>query len=149
MRDDELLSGQSSKPALARVDCGEGLAANQPPRHDLMLVRVINTAASAAKINPTLTIESEFTITLQADNRRVLIGGATTLVCPQPFQRAEKAQNKLLLCFPETTVAPGKELLLAFGVGRGKNAADVPRDVAHAESLRKQSARFWENVDLP
>lgn len=146
---DELRSGQGSKPALARVDCGEGLAANRPPRHDLMLVRMLNVGADATSIRPALTIESELTVTPQPDNRRVLVGGATTLFCPQPIERVEQSGNKTVLHFRETNLAPGQAHRLAFGVARGKNATELPRDLAQADSLRKQSERFWQKADLP
>ena len=146
---DELLTGQSSKPPLARVDCGEGLAVNQPPRNDLMSVRLLNAGADATKIRPTLTIESEFTITARLGTRGALIGWVTALVCSEPIEHAEQSGSKTVLHFAETNVAPGKAHRLAFGVARGKNAVELPRDLAHADSLRKQSERFWEKADLP
>ena len=146
---EELLTGQSSKPALAHLDCGQSLPLNNPPRHDVLLARLHNTGGGAAKVTPTLTIETEFAITPQPDNQRVLIGAGTTLFCPQPFVRAEKSGSKVVLHFAKTTLPSGKTERLAFGVARGKDAATLPRDVAHAESLRKQSERFWQAANLP
>jgi hypothetical protein len=146
---DELLTGQSSRPALAHVECGQGLPPNQPPRHDVLIASLHNAGVTSAPVTPTLVIESEFAITPQPDKRHVLIGGGTTLFCPQPFARVEKSGATVVLHFAEVTLAPGKSERLVFGVGRGKDAPALPRDVAHAESLRKQSERFWQRANLP
>ena len=44
-----LLAGRSTWPALAHLDCGADAAANKPPRHDLVLVRMRNTGASSSR----------------------------------------------------------------------------------------------------
>jgi hypothetical protein len=63
--------------------------------------------------------------------------------------RAEKLEHRMVLHFAEVSLAARVERKLAFGVARGKSAADLPRDVAQAESLRQKAERFWQKAPLP
>ncbi|MBM3890077.1 MAG: hypothetical protein FJ388_13260 [Verrucomicrobia bacterium] len=144
-----LLAGQSPKAPLARVECGMVKLSNLPPHHEALIVRARNRGQTEAKIVPTLAIASAYPISPSEDRKRVTIGAQTTVVCPQPFEGADKLPHKVVLRFEETTILPGKEVTLAFGVGRGRDATAIPRDVAHAESLRRQAETFWRKSDLP
>lgn len=146
---DALLAGQSPVPALAHLHCGAGTAANNPPRHDLLVLHLKNTGTEPAKATPALTVESESAINTQQDSTRVLIGNGTTLDCSQNFTRAETWNQKLTLHFAETNLPAGKEHVLVFVVARGQNAAELKADMRTAESLRKKAERFWEKSDLP
>ena len=146
---EELLAGGSAQSPLAHVDCGINPALNQPPRQDLALIRLRNTGASPAPIAPALTIESAFPITLDAFRRRVQIGGLTSLTCSCAILGMEKVAGRAVLRFPEAVITPHGEQVLSFVVARGRNASDLPVDLAKAESLRRKAERFWQSAALP
>ncbi|MHB8520283.1 MAG: glucosidase family protein, partial [Limisphaerales bacterium] len=146
---DELLAGQSSRPPLAHLSCGASVASHQPPRHDVVIVRLRNTSSVEAKAAPTLTIESESAITPGTDQKSMRIGGWTSLQCTGPFTIAEKAEHRFVLQFEDTTLAPGAQRTLAFCVARGAETPVLLRDVSGAEALRRRAARFWRKLDLP
>ncbi|MCX7825918.1 MAG: hypothetical protein N2689_10215 [Verrucomicrobiae bacterium] len=144
-----LLAGWSPKAPLARIDCGTDRLTNLPPRHDVLIVRARNTGQVEARIVPTLAIASAYPIAPAEDGKRVTIGAQTTVTCAQPFESAERSPHKVMLKFKDTTIPPRREIAFAFGIGRGREAAAIPRDVAHAESLRRAAVSFWRKADLP
>ncbi|MEK7676916.1 MAG: hypothetical protein AAB676_13870 [Verrucomicrobiota bacterium] len=145
----ELLSGQSTPPALAHLDCGADQMAGKTPRHDLLFVHLRNPGATEAKVSPILTIESEYPITPQPDQRRVLIGAGTSLLFSQKVERWEQSEGRLVLQFVEVSIAPGGEKELAVGVARGPDASDWSIDAVQAAAFRKRAEQFWQNLDLP
>jgi hypothetical protein len=145
----QLLSGQSPIPALAHLDCGGEIGAGQPPRHDVLLVRLRNYRGGEARVVPALTIESQFDITADATQKRVRVGPATTVYCPQPWASAEQGKGKLVLQFAEAVISADTEKVLAFGIGRGQGTAEFPPTVMLAEWARKRARKYWEKLDLP
>jgi hypothetical protein len=123
--------------------------ANNPPRHDLVIVRMRNTGASEARIAPTLTIESTLPITPDVFRRRVQIGAWTTLTCSPAIVAMEKHRGRVVLRFPEGAIPAQGEGSLAFAVARGRNAPDLPLDPSRVESLRRKSEHFWRTLALP
>jgi hypothetical protein len=145
----ELLTGRSSRPFLAHIECGTDSTSSQSPRHDLVLVRMRNTGTSPALVSPQVTIDSAAPITPDAFRRRVRIGGWTTLVCSPTIVAMEKSGNRFILRFPEGEIPAHGEGTLSYVVARGRNAGDVPFDFTRGESLRRKAARFWETAALP
>ena len=123
---EELLAGRSARRPLAHVDCGADSALDKTPRHDVTLIRLRNTGASAAPVAPTLTIESAAPITLDAFRQRVQIGGWTGLACSRSIVGMEKGGGRAVLHFPEAVIPPHAEAgaLLRRGSGpqRGRCA---------------------------
>ena len=146
---EQLLAGRTIRPPLAHIDCGADSVPDQPPRHDVTLVRLRNTGANAARLAPALAIESASPINLDAFRQRLRVGGWTSLACSRSIVAMEKVGGRAVLHFPETVIRPHAEETLAFIVARGSNAADVPVDLAHAESLRRNAERFWQTASLP
>jgi len=146
---EELLAGRSVRRPLAHLDCGSGSALDQSPRHDVTLVRMRNTGASAVPIASTLTIESASALTLDAFRQRVQIGGWTSLACSRSIVAMEQSGGRGVVRFPETMLASQAEESLAFVVARGRNSGDVPVDLARVESLRRKAERFWQAAPLP
>ncbi|MGD0261020.1 MAG: hypothetical protein ABSD29_14490 [Verrucomicrobiota bacterium] len=146
---EQLLAGQSARLPLAHIDCGADLALDKTPRHDLTLIRLRNTGTSAAHVAPALTIESASPIALDAFRQRVQIGGWTGLACSRSIVAMEKGGGRAVLHFPKTLIPAHAEEAISFVVARGRNAADVPVDLAQAESLRGKAERFWQTAPLP
>jgi hypothetical protein len=146
---EELLAGRSVQPPLAHIDCGADSALDKPPRHDVTLIRLRNTGASVSRVTPAMTIESASSIMLDAFRQRVQLGGWTTLTCSRSIVAMEKVGGRAVLHFPETVIPPHAEEALAFVVARGRNAGDLPLDLAHADSLRRKAERFWQTAPLP
>ena len=145
-----LLAGQSRVPPRLRLDSGSGTGQPRPPRHDILLARLRNPARTEMRVTPTLTVESTHSILLAGDGRHVLIGAGTVLFLPENCERMEKeGETRVVFHLPEVALQPGAEKALAYGVARGGPAADLPRDLAQAESLRQAAIRFWERADLP
>jgi hypothetical protein len=145
----ELLAGQSTWPPLAHLDCGADSAPVQPPRHDMTLIRLRNTGTSAARVAPSLTIESASPIMLDAFRQRVQLGGLTSLACSRSIVAMEKVGGRAVFHVPATVIPPHAEQTFSFVVARGRDAAGVPVDLAHAESLRRKAERFWQTAPLP
>ena len=114
-----------------------------------MFVHLRNPGATEAKVSPILTIESEYPITPQPDQRRVLIGAGTSLLFSQKVERWEQSEGRLVLQFVEVSIAPGGEKELAVGVARGPDASDWSIDAVQAAAFRKRAEQFWQNLDLP
>ena len=146
---DELLTGQSSRRALAHIDCGQPLPEAGPPRHDLVLVRLRNKGGEEVTVRPVVTVESEMKITPQSDPPRVDIGPETVLAASAPFEAAEQSGGKLVLRFDAMKLAAGAERQLAIGVGRGQHPQLVPKDWDAAVALRRRAEQYWEQADLP
>ena len=146
---EELLAGRSFLPPLAHIDCGEDSALDKPPRHDVTLIRLRNTGASAARVVPGVAIESASPIKLDAFRQRLQVGGWTTLSCSRNIVAMEKVGKRAVFHVPEMVIGPHAEETLSFVVARGRNAADVPVDLAHAESLRRKAERYWQTAPLP
>jgi hypothetical protein len=146
---EQLLAGRTIRPPLAHIDCGADSVPDEPPRHDETLVRLRNTGASAARLAPALTIESASPVNLDAFRRRLRLGSWTSVACSRNIVAMEKVGERAVLHFPETVIRPHAEETLAFIVARGRNAADVPINLARAELLRRNAERFWQTAPLP
>jgi len=146
----ELIAGKAAKATAARVDCGGESEPTGPPRHDVLILRLVNTGKVETVLVPSLTIESEFAITPDRAKRRVRIGAHTTLTSSHPIDPIERAKGGWMLLVRQVTVAPGKERAVAFCVARG-TAADVkPIKLSEAQDLRARAEQYWQqNVSLP
>ena len=145
----ELLAGQSTWPPLVHIDCGADTVLDKPPRHDMTLIRLRNTGTSAARVAPSLTIESASPITLDAFRQRAQLGGLTSLACSRSIVAMEKVGGRAVFHVPETVIPPHAEQTFSFVVARGRGAGGVPVDLAYAESLRRKAERFWQSAPLP
>lgn len=146
----QLLAGQSSKPPLLHLECGSDPLQSKPPRHDMLLMRVRNSKPdSQARVTPILTVETGQLLTPNADRRQVLAGASTSLHFPQPYEQMEKSEGRTVFFFAPTQVPTSSELTLPFCVARGEQSERIPRDTRHAESLKKETVKFWEKLDLP
>ena len=146
---EELLAGRSLRPPLAHIDCGAGSGLDKPPRHDITLVRLRNTGTTPARVTPAVTIESASPISLDAFRQRVHLGGWTSLAFSGSIVAMEKVGGRAVFHTPEMVIAPHGEQTFSYVVARGRNAADVPVDLTHAESLRRKAERFWQTAPLP
>jgi hypothetical protein len=150
---DELLSGQSSRPPLAHINCGMPLPDTGPPRNDLILVRLRNKGEGEVTVQPTVLVESEMPVALHADPTRVAIGTETILSSPQSFEAATLSDgpkdHRVRLTFKPVKLTGGAEGQLVVGVGRGQNPQLVPKDWSAAVSLRRRAEQYWERADLP
>jgi hypothetical protein len=144
-----LLAGRSTWPALAHVACGGDAAANHPPRHDLVLVRMRNTAATPASVSPTLTLESAAPMAADAFRRRVQIGGWTTVSCSPAIIAMQQGGGRLVLRFPEGTIPAHGEGTLSFVVARGRDAGDRPFDFRQGGAFLRKAEQFWHRAALP
>ena len=146
---EELLAGRSLRPPLAHIDCGTDSGRDQPPRHDVTLVRLRNTGTRAARVTPAVTIESALPITLDAFRQRVSLGAWTSLACSRNIVAMEKVGGRAVFHLPETVIKAHAEQTLSFVVARGRGAADVPVDLANAEWLRFKAQCYWQTAPLP
>ncbi len=144
----QLISGVTIKPPLARVECGVPNFSGRPTRNDVLLVRLRNPGAALARVTPTLTVESE-TPVATVDARTLRLGTGTLIIVSQPCPRIEQAGARTLLRFDELTLAPGAERVLAFTISRGLRPVAFPKTVAQVQNARSAAARFWRHVPLP
>jgi len=144
---DSLVRGQAApKQLLARVVCGvDSLSAN-PPRHDLLLVRLRNTSAAPVRISPQLNIQTTAEIGADAASKTLRIGGDTRLFIPSGWLTTDPNGSPV---FDSFELAGGAERKLVFGIGRGDGAVFFPQNLAQAESARASAAKFWTKLDLP
>jgi len=145
----ELLSGKSTRPALAHVNCGLEPPVTGPPRQDVLLVRLHNPGPREARLVPVVTIDSELEIRPDAPRRQVSIGPITRLTSTAPFAVAKQGTNNLVLHLESVKIPAGAERWLALGAARGTDAKTLPADVAAAQALRARAEKFWQEVDLP
>jgi hypothetical protein len=147
---EQLLRGQTAKPALAHVDCSANTPSSNPPRNDVLLVHLRNTQDQAARIVPTLLIESTRGIAPTANHTIVTLDAGTMLICAQPWEKAEPASDRLLLTLPELTLPPKGERSLAFTVARrGSGFVSYPETLAQAVSARAKTQAYWQGLNLP
>ncbi len=165
---DQLLSGKFHPEPLAQVNCGTEPPRMGPPRHDIVLVRLRAAGPrpgtadgkspaqppQPATLRPTVTVDSEFDVRLEADGRRVTIGTGTTLFFPSGIRLASRAEGQVVLEWPAPIHVPaGEEKTLAFGVLRGPTNPALyqlyPISAEQAGQLRLVAQRYWETLDLP
>jgi hypothetical protein len=170
----ELLTGKSRRTPLAHVNCGHEPPRMGPPRHDVVLARVRAAGVDVVKKNekkkesgdesphskvgvtlrPTVTVESEYEITLDPSGRRVQIGTGTTLFFPAAVRLAGRSGGKVVLEWAVPVHVPaGEEKTLALGVLRGPAAPKphqlYPISADQAGQLREIARQYWERADLP
>ena len=103
-----------------RVAPGSG--SHEGPFNDMILMFIRNTASSARRAVPTLSILGNLA------GRRVIAPGA----------------RSASLSFDTIELGPGEEQVLAIGVA-GPGAGDLPSSVQEALALRSGTIDFWEN----
>jgi hypothetical protein len=164
----ELLAGRSSRTPLARVNCGHEAPRMGPPRHDLLIARLRGAAVGKKKesgdesphsivgvtVRPTVMVESEFEIRVDAGGRRVQIGTGTTLFFPEPVRLVSRSGGKGVLEWAVPIHVPAaEEKSLALGVLRGPSAPQphqlYPISAHQAQQLEQTAREHWERVDLP
>lgn len=150
---EELLAGKSPVVPLAHVNCGEEPAGIGPPRHDVLLLHLVNRGSKAVSLEPALVIDSELPIQADPEGRAVTIGPTTTVFCPEDSHVLAEGPGQVVLGLGSVALEPGQERHVAVGVLRGVNQPDrkllYPRSAEHAQQLRQQAEAFWQEVDLP
>lgn len=146
---DALIAGKDVKGALARVDCGGRDEPAGPPRHDVMIVRMVNRQDVEVVAAPSLVIESEYPVSPDPGKRQVRIGTHTTLASSARIDPVRRPDGVLSLLFGQTAIPPGKERVLALRITRGTTAEAAPITVSEARQLRSRAQRFWQKADLP
>jgi hypothetical protein len=133
--------------APARTDCAD------PPRRDMLLARFRNTGAEPVKIVPTVSIDSELPVAIDAGRQQVVIGGGSHVLSTRlPFEASLPSKGRSLLRFAPITLAGGAEQRLAVGVVQGREGRALPPDAAlveHAQGARDEAEKYWEHLDLP
>ncbi len=145
----ELLAAHGTDRALASVEATTTLASADPPRHDVLLVRLRNRGAGAATVTPRLIVETAATAGAAEFARELAFGDRTRIFTTVARTGLESRGQQHRLQFAPVTLAPGAEHTLAFGIGRGEDAVALPGDVAAAESARERAAEYWAKLDLP
>jgi hypothetical protein len=145
----DLVAGQSAMPPLARVDCYDETDAPGPPRHDILILRLVNRGKADVSAVPALTIESELGFSPDAGQRLVRLGGQTTLTSSEAFEVVERSDGRLVLNLPQIFVPSGQQAAIAFCVARGKGAKALPVRLADAEAYRARAEKFWNELNLP
>ncbi len=150
---EQLLAGTSPAPALAHVNCGDEPAGLGPPRHDVLVVHLVNRGAEAVSLEPTLVIDSELPLKADPAGRSVAVGPTTSVFCPEGYHVLAESPGQMVLGLGPLQLEPGRERRIALGVLRGvdRPAAELlwPRSADHAQQLRQQAEAFWQQVDLP
>lgn len=162
----DLLAGKCDRKPLAHVNCGHEPPRMGPPRHDILLVRLRASGTEAGEtaektrpkppaftVRPTVTVESEFDIRVDAEGRRVTIGTGTTLFFPAAIRLASRSNGKVTLEWADLVHVPaGEEKALALGVLRGPASPAphqlYPTSAEQAQQLRQIAQRYWEMLDL-
>ena len=147
----ELLTGKSSRPALAHVRCGHERRRAGPPRYDVLLARLCNTAAAEVTLTPTLSIDSELPVKADLSKRRVEIGDDTRLDFTLPIDGIVQDKQKTVLRLAAIKLAGGAERRISIGVLRGalQDQELRPECVARANKLRREAEQYWSRLDLP
>ena len=149
----ELLTGKSSRPALAHVSCGSEKQRPGPPRFDLIRVQLRNTGDAEVSVAPVVTIDSEYPVNADAANRRVEIGGATYLTATTGFEVASQDKQHVVLRLAPVKVQPGATHVVGIGALRGVAAPEDnrlnPRTDSWADRARRLAEQYWNKLDLP
>jgi hypothetical protein len=138
--------GPSPKPELARVECGVDAPSANPPRHDVLLVRLRNASDAPVKVSPRLNIESGPEIWSDPSANTVRVGVETKVFIPSGWFTTDRDGRPV---FDPFELPAHGERELVFGVSRGAHPAFFPRNVAQARSARKKAETFWQKADLP
>ena len=146
---DKLIAGPCPKSALGYVDCGGASDASGPPRHDIVIARLVNKGKIAAIMVPSLTVQSELAVAADPAKRQVRIGSLTTLSTAGAFDVARQAAGTLVLHLRQVEIDPGKSRAVAFCIARGETAKPIPIKLAEAERYRAKAEQYWLKADLP
>ncbi len=149
----ELLTGKSSRPALAHLGCGSEKSRPGPPRYGVIRVQIRNAGDREVAVTPVITIDSEFPVNVDAPNRRVEIGGATYLTASEGFEVASQDKQKTVLRLAPVKLAAGKEWIGGIGALRGAASPEDrqlnPRAADWANNARRHAEEYWKKLDLP
>ncbi|MBI2302118.1 MAG: hypothetical protein HYU66_24710, partial [Armatimonadetes bacterium] len=144
--DADLIAGRATG-SLDFVACGSAAPAG-PPRHDLLLVRWHNAGAAAARVAPTLTIQS--TLPPEADgDRRLRLGPDSAVSFAAPVTLVAAGDRQWTVALTPIDLPPGGEALVPILVARGRAVLDVPCRLDDALDWRRRAERYWRDADLP
>ncbi len=140
-----LLSGQPTAEALARMS---PLLWGGPPRNDLILVRVTNTADGTRTIAPRLIVDT--TRGCRLDGQRARLGGGETIIASLDMRDLSKESPTLYaIQLAPVSMRPGEAVeFAAVYCGGGATVAE-PSTVAGARAARERAIRYWERAPLP
>jgi hypothetical protein len=120
-----------------------------PPRRDMLLARFRNTGAEPVKIVPTVSIDSELPVVVEAGRQQVSIGGAAQVLrMGLPFEASQPSKGRTLLRLAPITLAGGKEQQLAVGVALGHAAKPDFAFVDQPQAARDEAGKYWEHLAL-
>jgi hypothetical protein len=146
---EQLIAGKGTTPALARVEGIDESEAGGPPRHDILILRLVNAGKADVTAVPSLTIESDMGFSPDLPQRLIRIGGNTMLTSSDGFEVVDRSTERLVLHLAQVFVPAGQQGAIAFCVARGRGAKPMPISVAQAEAFRTRAEKYWREVDLP
>ncbi len=151
----ELLTGKSSRPVLAYVRCGSGTQPSGPPRYDVIRVQLRNSGDAEVSVLPVITIDSELSVTVSPQQRRIEIGGATYLylTATELFGGVSGEKQKTVVRLKPVKVPARQDQIVAIGALRGVPLAEdrqlMPRTADWANNARRLAEQYWQKLDLP
>jgi hypothetical protein len=161
-------AGVSPAPENAGGTPAPQMGKEQPPRYDVVLVRLRNTGDTEHRVTPTVTIDSQTRPEAKPGSASVVVGN-TRLHCSEPIAATQTGQDKLVLRLAAAMLPAHGERAFAVTFARkgdcpnfrghhaqhgGENGtvpfdAPGPTALAEAEVARQQAERFWTSGRLP
>ncbi len=141
---------QSTQSAAKPAAPAEGADRGGPRRRDMLLARFQNTGVESVQIVPTVSIDSDLPVQIDASRKQVLLGGGTHVLTTRlPFEASQPSKGRRLLRFAPITLAGGAEQRLAAGVVQGGDLQPAATSVGQAQGARDEAEKYWEHLDLP
>ena len=118
-----------------------------PPRTDLIIATVKNTASSICEFTPQFNIESAIALKYYLKNQTLFVRNRHIVDFPFAVENITTDKNNMTLHFEKITLAPNKTFKFVIAIQSG--AAPAKWSVKEAENAHNRAEKYWENIDLP
>jgi hypothetical protein len=123
-------------------------AQGAPPRHDLIVVRVINTAAAERAVSPQLIVDTRLAFQL-ADSQVLVNARETIRASLKMLGLTEENRSRRVIQLETLTIPAGKSAEFSVLYSNGGVNASSPTSLPQALAAREQAIAWWEKAALP
>jgi hypothetical protein len=143
--DAALLAGKPNTKAAARMSLAADLA---PPRNDLILAYVTNTAGVSQTISPRLIVDT--TLDCQVDDQHLIVNGHERISTSLQMEGlAAEKKSRRAIQLESLTIAPGKSAGFFVLYSGGGSISVSPKTMKQAVAARQHAIEFWAKAPLP
>jgi len=118
-----------------------------PPRVDLIIATIRNTASSTREFSPEFEVESTLALNYDEKNQTLLVQNRHLVTSSLPVQNITKDENSMTLHFAKKSLASDETFKFVIAVHSGPNPCKWT--VAEAEKAHNRAEKYWEDIDLP